>query len=174
MFTKHYTGDFEDLCLTFSVTSDLLGKIQTIDLITDGSKTPVTRENVIRYTFLLARYYTSTAFASHTNAFVHGFHSIVDKSLIHLFNFSEFMELLAGASTEIDVEDWKKYAEYDGYSSRSRTIRDFWSIVKKDFSDEERRKLLRFVTSVSRPPLMGFKYLQPPFKIRYSEGDQTI
>ena len=32
----------------------------------------------------------------------------------------------------------------------------FWSVVSS-FNDDQRRKLLKFVTSCSRPPLLGFK-----------------
>ena len=41
----------------------------------------------------------------------------------------------------------------------------FWKAVRK-FSQEQKSKLLRFVTSVGRPPLGGFKELNPPFTIR--------
>lgn len=33
------------------------------------------------------------------------------------------------------------------------------------FSREDKRELLKFVTSCSRPPLLGFKHLQPPFTL---------
>lgn len=38
------------------------------------------------------------------------------------------------------------------------------------FTDLQRRQLLRFVTSCSRPPLLGFKDLDPPFCIQ-NAGD---
>lgn len=171
MFAKHYDGDMEDLCLTFSVVSSTLGTTKEIDLIPNGSKTPVTRDNIIAYSYKMASYYTCKAIASHVSCFVFGFNSMVEKRYISLFNYKEFVQLLSGDSSAIDVEDWRRYSVYD---QRSRTVKDFWNIVKKDFDDEERKKLLRFVTSVSRPPLKGFKYLQPPFTIRYAEGDQAI
>ena len=33
-------------------------------------------------------------------------------------------------------------------------------------TEEQKRKLLKFVTSCSRPPLLGFKELDPPFCIQ--------
>jgi ubiquitin-protein ligase E3 C len=42
----------------------------------------------------------------------------------------------------------------------------------KELNDEERRKVLRFVTSVSRPPLLGFGALKPRFSIRDAGDDQ--
>ena len=42
---------------------------------------------------------------------------------------------------------------------------DFWTVVST-LSEEQKRKLLKFVTSCSRPPLLGFKDLDPPFCIQ--------
>ena len=42
---------------------------------------------------------------------------------------------------------------------------DFWNVVS-NMSEEQKRKLLKFVTSCSRPPLLGFKELDPPFCIQ--------
>jgi len=40
-------------------------------------------------------------------------------------------------------------------------------------SDENRRKVLKFVTSTPRAPLLGFSHLNPKFSIRDSSEDQT-
>lgn len=47
-----------------------------------------------------------------------------------------------------------------GYSADHPVIRVFWRVVE-GFTDEEKRKLLKFVTSCSRPPLLGFKVRGP-------------
>lgn len=47
-----------------------------------------------------------------------------------------------------------------GYSADHPVIRVFWRVVE-GFTDEEKRKLLKFVTSCSRPPLLGFKVSGP-------------
>ena len=43
-----------------------------------------------------------------------------------------------------------------GYTATHPVIETFWEVVE-GFTDEEKRKLLLFVTSCSRPPLFGFK-----------------
>lgn len=43
-----------------------------------------------------------------------------------------------------------------GYQDDHATVKMFWSIMST-FSEEEKRKFLFFVTSCSRPPLLGFK-----------------
>lgn len=43
-----------------------------------------------------------------------------------------------------------------GYTATHPVIQTFWEVVE-GFTEEEKRKLLKFVTSCSRPPLLGFK-----------------
>eukprot|EP00497_Spongosphaera_streptacantha_P004842 TRINITY_DN5770_c0_g1_i1.p1 TRINITY_DN5770_c0_g1~~TRINITY_DN5770_c0_g1_i1.p1 ORF type:complete len:148 (+),score=21.80 TRINITY_DN5770_c0_g1_i1:233-676(+) len=90
-----------------------------------------------------------------------------------MFNFFEFTQILSGVESEIDVDDWQKHTKYDGYTRHSGAVRDFWSVVKK-LSNEDRKKVLRFATSTSRPPLQGFKHMQPPFTIRWVPSDNGL
>lgn len=46
-----------------------------------------------------------------------------------------------------------------GFSEEQECIQNFWTVVSA-FSDHQRRQLLKFVTSCSRPPLLGFKVSQ--------------
>ena len=48
-----------------------------------------------------------------------------------------------------------------GYSDDSDYIVALWSILR-EFNDAQRRKFLKFVTSCSRPPLLGFKVSTKP------------
>lgn len=65
--------------------------------------------------------------------------------------------LISGAQQRLNVADLKKYTKYiGGFSSSSSVIKNFWAIVDKEFSDDEQAKLLKFVTSCPRQPLMGF------------------
>ena len=48
----------------------------------------------------------------------------------------------------------------------------FWAVVK-EFDAKQRRDLLRFITSTSRAPLLGFKDLNPPLAIKKT-GQDTI
>lgn len=48
----------------------------------------------------------------------------------------------------------------------------FWRVVES-FTSAERRQLVRFVTSCPRPPMLGFKELEPLFAIRAGETDPT-
>lgn len=50
----------------------------------------------------------------------------------------------------------------------------FWDILQNEFSNEELGLLLKFVTSCSKPPLLGFTHLQPPFTIRCVEVGEDV
>jgi len=92
-------------------------------------------------------------------AFRNGISNVIDLELLRFFNFNEFQFLISGSDECIDVEDWKKHTVYAGvYGESNPVIKNFWKVVES-FDDEQRRKLLKFVTSRSRTPLFGFKYI---------------
>eukprot|EP00479_Gromia_sphaerica_P013563 TRINITY_DN761_c0_g1_i1.p1 TRINITY_DN761_c0_g1~~TRINITY_DN761_c0_g1_i1.p1 ORF type:complete len:181 (-),score=18.87 TRINITY_DN761_c0_g1_i1:99-641(-) len=101
------------------------------------------------------------------DAFLRGFFDIIDKSWISMFNNAELQMVISGAHDDIDVDDWRNFTEYEApYSKYHRVIRWFWKSVKS-MSKEQKHALLRFVTSSSRPPLLGFEHLNnPAFTIR--------
>uniref|UniRef100_A0A8C4QGR2 HECT-type E3 ubiquitin transferase n=1 Tax=Eptatretus burgeri TaxID=7764 RepID=A0A8C4QGR2_EPTBU len=79
--------------------------------------------------------------------------------------------LISGAQIPIDLEDLKNCTNYSGgYTAEHPVICVFWRVVER-FTDEQKRKLLRFVTSCSRPPLLGFKELYPAFCIHNGGSD---
>lgn len=74
-----------------------------------------------------------------------------------MFSNREVQVLISGAEVPVDIEDLKNHTNYvGGYTPDDPAIDLFWAVVN-DFTDEEKTKLLKFVTSCSRPPLLGFK-----------------
>lgn len=58
---------------------------------------------------------------------------------------------------------------FGGFHSTHRVISWLWDVLENDFSEDERQLFLRFVTSCSKPPLLGFANLEPRFSIRCVE-----
>jgi len=84
------------------------------------------------------------------------------------------MQLLSGGLQDFDVDDLRKNTKYTGgYTESSRTVKLFWEVIK-GLKPTERCLLLKFVTSCSRAPLLGFKYLQPSFTIHKVPCDVTL
>ena len=80
---------------------------------------------------------------------------------MHLFNDpKELNKLVAGELQSLDVEDLRAHTEYaGGYTSSSTTVKLFWKVLRSCSADEQKR-FLKFVTSSSRAPLLGFAHLK--------------
>lgn len=89
-----------------------------------------------------------------------------------MFDYYELQMLISGGKKDVDVTDWQNNVEYGGYLPQDISVRYFWEIVY-EMTPEEKSKLIKFVTSVSRAPLLGFAVLNPKFGIRNSGRDVT-
>lgn len=167
---KRYDGDVGDLGLTLSYDEDVMGQLVCHELIPGGKTMPVTNENKISYIHLMAHFRMHTQIKEQTIAFIRGFRSIINPEWLHMFSTPEVQRLISGDNAEIDLDDLKKHTVYyGGFHSSHRVIIWLWDILSSDFNAEERAMFLKFVTSCSRPPLLGFAYLKPPFSIRCVE-----
>lgn len=141
----------------FSVETDDYGEHKIIDLVENGRNIPVTEENKYEYVKLVVEYRLTTSVQEQINNFIIGFHEIIPKELVAIFNEQE-LELLISGLPDINVDDWKNNTNYVNYSPSSIQIQWFWRAVKS-FDNEERAKLLQFSTGTSKVPLNGFKEL---------------
>ncbi|KAK6464491.1 E3 ubiquitin protein ligase TOM1 [Scheffersomyces coipomensis] len=141
----------------FSVETDDYGEHKIIDLIPDGRNIPVTELNKHEYVKKVVEYRLQTSVIEQMNNFLIGFHEIIPKDLISIFDEQE-LELLISGLPDINVIDWQQHTMYNNYSASSLQIQWFWRAVKS-FDNEERAKLLQFATGTSKVPLNGFKEL---------------
>lgn len=146
------------LDLTFSCEVDDFGKTKNVDLKPGGSTIPVTQENKQEYVKLITEQKLTIAIKEQISSFLSGFHDVIPKDLIKIFNEQE-LELLISGMPDIDIDDWKNNTEYQNYTSSSIQVQWFWRVVRS-FSQEERAKLIQFVTGTSKVPLEGFANLQ--------------
>ncbi|XP_076078834.1 E3 ubiquitin-protein ligase HACE1-like [Mytilus galloprovincialis] len=143
------------LDLTFSVETDVFGVMQEVELKPGGRKITVTEENKTEYAQLVTELRMTRAIQPQINSFLSGFHQYIPQSLIQMFDEYE-LELMLSGIPEIDISDWEKHTEYNGYDRQSSVIQWFWEIVE-DFSQENRVLLLQFTTGSSRVPFGGFE-----------------
>lgn len=112
-----------------------------------------------------------------TNAFLQGLGQIIQPAWLSMFNQSELQTLISGETGDIDVEDLRRNTQYGGVytigddNQEHPTIQLFWKVMH-EMTNEERQKVIRFVTSTPRAPLLGFSHLNPRFSIRDSSDDQ--
>ncbi|KAJ7440766.1 HECT-domain-containing protein [Mycena galericulata] len=166
IFLKHYGGDVEDLCLTFTADVEDASTTRTIELLPGGAEIPVTKENRIKYIYLISHFRLSGQIKLQSEAFFQGMSEIIDPRWLKMFDQQELQALLGGADSGIDIDDLRANTQYDGIfkDTQNPTIVAFWNVVHT-FDQKQRRALLHFVTSCSRAPLMGFKHLNPLFTI---------
>lgn len=118
-----------------------------------------------------------------------GLANVIPLEWLQMFNNKEIQVLISGAPIPVNVSDLREHSVYagellgthvvgagthklittfaGGYTAEHQTIVHFWRVLE-EFNDLQRRQLLKFVTSCSRPPLLGFKvYLCHHFLTRY-------
>jgi ubiquitin-protein ligase E3 C len=94
-----------------------------------------------------------------------------------MFNQAELQTLVGGDACEIDVADLRRNTLYSGVyaigddKQEHPTIQMFWQVVQS-MPNEDRQKVLKFITSTPRAPLLGFSHLNPRFSIRDSSADE--
>ncbi|XP_040272526.1 ubiquitin-protein ligase E3B [Bufo bufo] len=167
---KRYDGDISDLGLTLSYDEDVMGQLVCHELVPGGKSITVNNENKISYIHLMAHFRMHTQIKNQAAALISGFRSIIRPEWIRMFSAPELQRLISGDNAEIDLDDLKKHTVYyGGFHGSHRVIVWLWDILANDFNSEEKAMFLKFVTSCSRPPLLGFAYLKPPFSIRCVE-----
>lgn len=173
--------DANDYGLTFTI-DDLVGpsdkkRVIERELIPNGANTPVTNENRLIYLNRMSWYRLQGQSAPQTNAFLKGLSSIVQPSWLSMFNQAELQTLVSGAQASIDVSDLRRNTQYGGVyvigddGLEHPSVLHFWKVMES-LPDPDRRKVLKFVTSTPRGPLLGFSNLNPRFSIRDSSSDE--
>ena len=180
---KNYPGNVEDLSLTFSVDNIIhLSPTETktihVELQPGGSQTAVTNSNRLFYIAHMARYRLQIQSKPQTDSFLKGLGTIISPSWLSMFNQSELQTLVGGTSTEVNIPDLRANTQYGGLyvigddGHEHPSIQLFWKVMQ-DLDDVDKKKVLKFVTSTPRAPLLGFGNLNPRFSIRDSGRDQT-
>lgn len=118
----------------------------------------VTNANRNGYVSDYIRWLTDVSIRPQFEAFKRGFFTCIDQRSISLFDPSTLQSVVEGVQ-EIDISEMRRAARYVGWDALNRTVKDFWSIVRK-FDLEQKKKLLEFVTASDRVPVGGMRNLQ--------------
>jgi ubiquitin-protein ligase E3 C len=180
---KNYPGNVEDFSLDFTIVDEVSLPGQptetiTRDLMPNGSNIAVTNENRPLYVSYVARHRLQIQPYQQTQAFLRGLGEIIKPSWLSMFNQSELQTLVGGDASEIDVEDLRRNTLYGGVyqigddGEEHATVKMFWQVLK-NLDDSDRRKVLKYVTSTPRAPLLGFSQLNPRFSIRDAGSDES-
>ncbi|KAI0887914.1 uncharacterized protein GGS22DRAFT_154564 [Annulohypoxylon maeteangense] len=130
---------------------------------------PVTGDNRNAYVSDYIRYLTHVSVAPQFAAFARGFRTCLNPKSLKLLTPSMLQNIVEGTQ-DIDVGELRRAARYVGWDASHRTVRDFWSIVKR-YDDRMRRKLLEFVTASDRVPVGGMANIQFVIQKNGEEGE---
>lgn len=148
-----------ELELTFSVTEEVFGQVLERELKPGGRNVPVTEKNKKEYLERVVRWRLERGVSEQTECLVRGFYEVVDPRLVSVFDARE-LELVMAGTAEIDLVDWRQNTEYrGGYHDQHPVVVWFWQAIER-FSNEQRLRLLQFVTGTSSIPYEGFAALR--------------
>uniref|UniRef100_A0AAQ4PR28 HECT-type E3 ubiquitin transferase n=1 Tax=Gasterosteus aculeatus aculeatus TaxID=481459 RepID=A0AAQ4PR28_GASAC len=153
-------NDITDILdLTFTVNEEVFGQVTERELKSGGSNIQVTEKNKKDYIERMAKWRVERGVVQQTEALVRGFYEVVDSRLVSVFDARE-LELVIAGTVEIDLIDWRSNTEYrGGYHDGHIVMRWFWAAVER-FNNEQRLRLLQFVTGTSSVPYEGFASLR--------------
>ncbi|XP_067867783.1 E3 ubiquitin-protein ligase HECW1-like isoform X2 [Heterodontus francisci] len=153
-------NDITDILdLTFTVNEEVFGQVTERELKTGGANTQVSEKNKKEYIERMVKWRVERGVVQQTDALVRGFYEVVDSRLVSVFDARE-LELVIAGTAEIDLNDWRNNTEYrSGYHDGHIVIKWFWTAVEH-FNNEQRLRLLQFVTGTSSVPYEGFAALR--------------
>lgn len=143
------------------------GAVITEELKPGGKDIPVTDANKEEYLTLLLKHKMFGGVREQLEALLQGLYDVLPRTLLAVFDYQELELLLCGVPS-IDVADWESHTDIrylraeQGFnkpvSPERQVVQWFWDAVRA-FSQEERARLLQFVTGTSRVPAEGFRAL---------------
>ncbi|KAK9459226.1 uncharacterized protein V1516DRAFT_629373 [Lipomyces oligophaga] len=150
----------EDLALDYSLPG-----YPDYELIDGGSTVSVTMDNVDKYVEAVIDATIAFGVQKQIEAFREGFSLVFSFSSMSLFSPEEFVVLCGQVE-----EDWSFKTIFDaikadhGYSLTSKTVHNLLEVMS-EYSQQERRAFLQFITGSPNLPIGGFKAMAPSFTI---------
>lgn len=127
----------------------------------------MTDANKEEYLTLLLKHKMFAGIGEQLDALLQGLYDVLPRTLLAVFDYQELELLLCGVPS-IDVTDWESHTDIrytraeQGFNkatnNEQQVVQWFWEAVRA-FSQEERARLLQFVTGTSRVPAEGFRAL---------------
>ncbi len=144
----------EKLSTTFTITNDKFGEKIVIPLKENGENIYIDNTNKDEYVDLYLDWYFNKSIEEYFKYFKNGFFRVCDKQLSPIL-LPEELELIICGTQVLNFYELKRVAKYeDGYKKDSLTIKYFWDVLF-EFSEEEKKKFLFFVTGCDRAPING-------------------
>mmetsp|Transcript_10582 Transcript_10582/g.21865 ORF Transcript_10582/g.21865 Transcript_10582/m.21865 type:complete len:533 (-) Transcript_10582:2011-3609(-) len=168
LYEAAYSGDsstmdgmpIEDLGLYFTLPGH-----DAYELCANGGDTLVTGANLSRFVDSVLDAYFGSGTEKQFAKFKEGFEGVFPLKTLAIFKMDEIDTLICGQTEKWTVEMLSECLKFDhGYTASSPYIKQFLHILA-DFSAEEQRQFLKFVTGAPRLPPGGLSALNPRLTI---------
>lgn len=146
------------LDMVFETDVTLFDVVKSVELKPGGSSIEVTDENKEEYIQLIIDFKIRISIQAQIDAILAGIFEIIPRTVLSLFDEQELEVLVSGVS-EIDVDDWQHNSFCKGYGRDDQVVQWFWQFVRES-DDEQKNRILQFVTGTCRIPMTGFADLQ--------------
>jgi len=150
------------------------GQVKDIDLIPNGSNILVTEENKAEYLNALAVYRLKTRVQKEVDQFCRGLFSIIPEDSLAIFDENE-LELLICGKSSYTLTEFQKFhrVTFENFDQRylyahARIMDWFWTVVAS-MTDDEKGRLLQFITGSSLLPAGGLRRLVPLVEIKVND-----
>ncbi|KAI7823580.1 hypothetical protein BC939DRAFT_451413 [Gamsiella multidivaricata] len=150
----------DDMSLDFT-----LAGYPEVELKARGSNIPVTIYNVEEYIELTLDMTVGRGIEAQIAAFQAGLNCVFAIQNLAGFRSEELVNLFGSGKEDWSYETLVDAVKADhGFRSESRAFKNLL-LVMSEFSKEERRQFLQFITGSPKLPIGGFKNLHPPFTV---------
>ncbi|KKZ63366.1 E3 ubiquitin-protein ligase TRIP12 [[Emmonsia] crescens] len=150
----------EDLGLDFTLPG-----YPSIQMIPHGSSIAVTVDNVGSYVDKVIDMTLGSGVQAQIDAFRAGFSQVFPYSSLQSFTPDELVMLFGQIEEDWSIETLMDSMKADhGFNMDSRSVRNLLQVMS-EFTKQERRDFLQFVTGSPKLPIGGFKSLTPMFTV---------
>ncbi|KAM0679390.1 hypothetical protein BDAP_000257 [Binucleata daphniae] len=151
---KMKNDEIKNMGLTFQINFEN----ENINLIDNADKVEINEGNLCDFIDLYKDFISTKSIYKPFESIKKGFYSIINRDLISFLQPKELEKIIAGTPC-IDVQMLKKSCILNGYDYNEKYITDFWDIVE-NYSTEEKKKFLQFITGNDRIPVGGLDNLK--------------
>ncbi|KAF1923010.1 uncharacterized protein M421DRAFT_426242 [Didymella exigua CBS 183.55] len=156
----------EDLALDFTLPG-----YPAIELIENGAHTAVTIDNVGLYVEKVLDFTLGSGVKHQVDAFSAGFSEVFPYSALRAFTPDELVMLFGRNDEDWSLETLMDSIKADhGYNLDSKSVRNLLTTMSQ-YTPEERRDFLQFITGSPKLPIGGFKSLTPMFTVVCKPAD---
>jgi len=136
-------------------------KGRDVPMIANGQNISVNTSNLVSYVHSYANIRLNGEYKSEMKSFRQGFESVIPEESLSVFSPNELRKLMGG-DAHIDLPSLEACMTYTGGFHRSQPIIGwFWEVLLQELTYEQQTLFLKFMTSCTRKPLMGYKSMVP-------------